>query len=84
MTDVSRRGGRPAPPIDHAYHVAKYVMQEAYSAEESSCGFWPGEGLGEAAFYAYGYPEPPGYKAYLIQPEQAYFKAAWGSISYSS
>jgi hypothetical protein len=48
-------------------------MQESYSSELSSCGFWPGVGLGEPAFYAYHYPEPPGYPAYPIQPAEAYY-----------
>ena len=35
-------------------------MQEAYSHEVSSCGFWPGNGgYDRAAFYSYAYPEPP-------------------------
>jgi hypothetical protein len=37
-------------------------MDEAYSHEVSSCGFWPGNGgYGKAAFYVYAYPEPDGY-----------------------
>jgi hypothetical protein len=37
-------------------------MQEAYSHEVSSCGFWPGNGgFGQAAFFSYAYPEPPGF-----------------------
>jgi hypothetical protein len=37
-------------------------MDEAYSHEVSSCGFWPGNGgYGRAAFYVYAYPEPAGY-----------------------
>jgi hypothetical protein len=71
--NATRFSGRRAPLMDHAYHVAKYVMQEAYIDECSSCGFWPGEGLGEAAFYAYSYPEPPGYADYPIQPVEAYY-----------
>ncbi len=77
---LSRFSGRKAPPIDHAYHVAKYVMVESYSAEESSCGFWPGTGLGEAAFYAYSYPEPSGYNEYPIQPAQAYYHPDLGEF----
>jgi predicted GNAT family acetyltransferase len=35
-------------------------MQEGYSHELSSCGYWPG-GVGEGFFYGYAYPErhPP-------------------------
>jgi hypothetical protein len=70
---ASRFSGRRAPIMERAYHVAKYVMQEAYVDEISSCGFWPGLGLGEPAFYAYTYPEPPGFAQYPIQPAAAYY-----------
>jgi hypothetical protein len=70
---ASRFSGRRAPIMERAYHVAKYVMQEAYVDEISSCGFWPGVGLGEPAFYAYTYPEPPGFAQYPIQPAEAYY-----------
>jgi hypothetical protein len=37
-------------------------MQEGYSHELSSAGFWPGNGgYGKAAFYSYAYPEPDGF-----------------------
>jgi hypothetical protein len=36
-------------------------MHEGYSHELASFGFWPGGGA-EGAFYAYAYPEPPGYE----------------------
>jgi hypothetical protein len=39
-------------------------MHEAYSHEVSSCGYWPG-GDGEGLFYAYAYPDPPGFKGAL-------------------
>jgi hypothetical protein len=45
-------GGAPNCPLS--------VMREGYSHELASCGFWPGGGE-EGAFYAYAYPEPPGY-----------------------
>ena len=49
-------------------------MQEAYSHEVSSCGFWPGGGLvDEPSYYAYAYPEPQGFKEYPIQPPQAFY-----------
>ncbi len=70
---ASRFSGRRAPIKEKAYHVASYVMREAYADEVSSCGFWPGAGLGEPAFYSYTYPEPPGYAQYPIQPAGAYY-----------
>jgi hypothetical protein len=48
-------------------------MQDAYSHELSSCGFWPGAGLGRPAFYTYAYPEPQGFKTYPVQPSAAYY-----------
>jgi hypothetical protein len=37
-------------------------MWEAYSHEVSSCGYWPGPPGEEGVFYAYAYPDPPGYR----------------------
>ncbi len=60
---VTRFSGRTAPPLKgETPNVAKWVMDEAYSHEVSSCGFWPGNGgYGRAAFYVYAYPEPASY-----------------------
>jgi Family of unknown function (DUF5996) len=62
---ATRFSGRTAPPPTGATaNVAAWVMQEAYSHEVSSCGFWPGNGgYGRAAYYVYAYPEPEGYAA---------------------
>ncbi|MBL7253457.1 DUF5996 family protein [Paractinoplanes lichenicola] len=57
----TRFSGRLAP--DHpggAPNCPPWVMQEGYSHELASFGFWPGGGE-EGAFYSYAYPEPPGY-----------------------
>lgn len=72
---VTRFSGRPAPPHPGGIpHVANWVMQEAYSHEVSSCGFWPGGGaVAEPAFYAYAYPEPAGFAEARIQPREAYY-----------
>ena len=43
-------------------------MWEAYSHEVSSCGYWPGPPGDEGAFYAYAYPEPPGYRDTPVTP----------------
>ena len=37
-------------------------MLEAYSHEVSSAGYWPGPPGVEGVFYAYAYPDPPGYR----------------------
>jgi hypothetical protein len=46
----------------------------------SSAGFWPGAGLGEAAFYAYAYPEPDGFSEYIVRPEAAYYHQELGEF----
>lgn len=71
---VTRFSGRTAPKHPGgAPNVAVRVTQDAYSHEVSGAGFWPGMGLGEAAFYAYAYPSPAGFDKYPVQPEAAYF-----------
>jgi len=56
-------------------------MQEAYSHEVSSCGFWPGNGgFGEAAFFCYAYPEPQGFAAAAAGPEQALYDQELGQF----
>jgi hypothetical protein len=57
----TRFSGRTAPAHPGgAPNCPDWIMQEGYSHELASCGFWPGGGE-EGAFYAYAYPEPPGY-----------------------
>lgn len=70
---VTRFSGRRAPEHPGAPYVARFVAVEAYSHEVSSCGFWPGAGLGVPAFYAYAYPEPEGFRGYSVRPEEAYY-----------
>jgi len=71
---VTRFSGRPAPLHPGVPNCGVFVMQEAYSHEVSSCGFWPGDGLVDnPAFYSYSYPEPQGFKEYAIQPREAYY-----------
>jgi Family of unknown function (DUF5996) len=70
---VTRFSGRPAPPHPGAPGVADHVVREAYSHEVSSCGFWPGKGLGQPAFYSYAYPEPAGYPDAPVRPDAAYY-----------
>ena len=71
---VTRFSGRAAPlHPGGAPNCADWVMQEAYSHELASAGFWPGTGFGEAAFYAYAWPEPPGYRERKLAPAAAVF-----------
>lgn len=78
---VTRFSGRPAPAHPGAPNVAQFVQAEAYSHEVSSCGFWPGGGpINEPVFYAYAYPEPPGFKDYSIQPHEAFYHTGMGEF----
>lgn len=53
---VTRFSGRPSGTSSE-----DRVTREAYSHEVISFGFWPGDdNLGDAAFYSYTAPEPPG------------------------
>jgi Family of unknown function (DUF5996) len=70
---VTRFSGRPAPPHPGAAGVADNVTREAYSHEVSSCGFWPGAGFGQPAFYSYAYPEPAGFAAATVRPDSAFY-----------
>lgn len=78
---VTRFSGRTAPRHPGgAPNCPDRVMVEAYSHEVSSAGFWPGAGLGEAAFYAYAYPAPAGFNKQPVQPEAAYFHDKLGEF----
>ncbi len=71
---VTRFSGQEAPKHPSgAPNVADWVMHEAYSHEVCSAGFWPGEGLGEPAYYSYAYPEPTGFRRFPVQPVEAYY-----------
>ncbi|MEM7161195.1 MAG: DUF5996 family protein [Bacteroidota bacterium] len=60
------QGGMPNMPLD--------VMQEAYSKEVSSAGFWPGgKDFPHPAFYAYAYPSDPEFGKQKVQPKQAFY-----------
>jgi len=57
------------------------VAREAYSHEVSSAGFWPGGGaIDYPAFYAYAYPEPPGFRTATLRPPGAQFNADLGEF----
>jgi Family of unknown function (DUF5996) len=79
---VTRFSGRTAPPLKgETPNVAKWVMDEAYSHEVSSCGFWPGNGgYGRAAFYVYAYPEPDGYGATRLKTGEAAYDSNLGQF----
>ncbi len=77
---TTRFSGRPAPLHPGGVpNCADWVMQEAYSHEVSSCGFWP-DGSDEGAFYSYAYPEPEGYAEWKNIPAAARYDAGLGEF----
>lgn len=74
---ATRFSGRVAPPHPGGIpNMPDSATRKAYSREEHSVGFWPGGKGAEALFYAYAYPEPPGFAQAAIAPEQAGWNAA--------
>jgi len=64
----TRFSGRPAPPREWP---ARW-MALAADQEAATCGFWPGNvKLHAPAFFAYTFPEPPGCREAVIQPDAA-------------
>lgn len=72
---VTRFSGRAAPPHPGGIpHLPDAITREAYSAEVSSCGFWPGGGaIAYPAFYAYAYPQPEGFAEASVRPAEAFY-----------
>ena len=78
---VTRFSGQTAPKHPGGVpNCADWVMEDGYSHELSSAGFWPGTGFGEAAFYSYTYPEPEGFRTETVQPEAAWFHEDLGEF----
>jgi hypothetical protein len=78
---VTRFSGRPAPPPEGA----DLITALGYNAELSSVGFWPGGPgisgtIDGAAFYAYAYPEPAGFRDRPVRPEGAFYHAEAGEF----
>jgi len=66
-------GGMPNMPLE--------VMQEAYSQEVSSAGFWPGsKDSPNPVFYSYVYPTPESIASQIVLPEQAYYSPEMGEF----
>ncbi|GAA4238917.1 DUF5996 family protein [Actinomadura meridiana] len=76
----TRFSGRTAPRHPGgAPNCGDWVMEEGYSRELSSCGFWPGGGE-EGAFYAYAYPEPDGFADRPAGPSAAFYSRENGQF----
>lgn len=79
---VTRFSGKPAPlhpggmpnmPLD--------VMQEAYSQEVSSAGFWLGSHAAPTPiFYAYTYPASPEFSEQQVLPKEAFYSKEMGEF----
>ncbi len=67
------QGGMPNMPLD--------VMQEAYSKEVSSAGFWLGsKDFPFPVFYAYSYPSPAEFGKQKVQPPEAFWSDEMGEF----
>lgn len=79
---VTRFSGRKAPEYAGGPpNIPQKVMQEAYSHEVSSCGFWPGsEQSPVPVFYAYCYPTPEAFSQQAVEPSQAFYSKEMGEF----
>lgn len=79
---VTRFSGREAPKHPGgAPNIPLKVMQESYSHEVSSCGFWPGsQQFSMPAFYAYCYPTPASFGEQEVQPKDAFYSKEMGEF----
>jgi hypothetical protein len=77
---VTRFSGRGAPAHPGGIpNCPDRVMRDAYDAELSSCGYWPG-GREEGLFYAYAYPEPDGFAERALTTPGAAFDPDLGEF----
>lgn len=79
---VTRFSGNPAPLHSGGMpNMPLEVMQEAYSQEVSSAGFWPGsKDFPTPIFYSYVYPGTPAFAEQKVKPEQAYYSQEMGEF----
>ena len=79
---VTRFSGKKAPKHPGGIpNLPDAVAQEAYSHEVNSCGFWLGnDAYPKAAFYAYTYPEPDGFKTAKAAPAEAFYNTDFGEF----
>jgi hypothetical protein len=79
--NATRFSGRPAPlPQGPRF----YQLSE--DQENVACGFWPGNAnkaghwRGKPGFYAYTYPEPPGFGEAPVRPASAHYDSRLGEF----
>jgi Family of unknown function (DUF5996) len=76
---LTRFSGRTAPKHAVGFpHMPDAVVLDAYSHEVMSVGFWPGGDGADAAFYAYAYPEPEGFRDAKVGPAAARYETSLG------
>ena len=67
------QGGMPNMPLE--------VMQEAYSQEVCSAGFWPGSrDFPVPVFYAYAYPGDESFAKQNVLPKEAFYSSEMGEF----
>lgn len=78
----TRFSGRKAPTFQGEMpNMPLEVMQEAYSHEVCSFGFWPGSNAYPTPiYYAYIYPNSPDFQNQQIQPSTAYWNESMGEF----
>ena len=78
---ATRYSGRGAPRHPGgAPNCPSWVMEEAYSREEISIGWWPSSEPPGPSFYAYAYPEPSGFRSGPARPAEASYDAQLGEF----
>jgi len=79
---VTRFSGKPAPLHQGGMpNMPLEVMQEAYSQEVSSAGFWPGSKDSPLpVFYAYAYPGNEAFSKQKVLPEDAFYSPEMGEF----
>jgi hypothetical protein len=79
---VTRFSGRKAPlHPGGAPHIPLRVMQESYSHEVSSAGFWPGnDQFPHPSFYSYCYPAQEAFASQPVKPDKAFYTKDLGEF----
>tara|TARA_R110000850_G_scaffold30401_17_gene83790 strand:+ start:139 stop:1050 length:912 start_codon:yes stop_codon:yes gene_type:complete len=79
---VTRFSGNAAPLHQGGMpNMSLEVMQEAYSQEVSSAGFWPGsKDSPMPVFYAYAYPSDASFGEQKVLPKEAFYSPEMGEF----
>lgn len=74
---LTRYSGRAVEPP----HDRGVIARLAGDAEAICCGWWPGdERVRYPAFFAYGYPAPPGIDSFTVEPQAAAWSQSAGEF----